>query len=106
MRVITIESEAYKRVMEKLETIFQVVSSFQKLEAERQQEQKENEKPYTSSEVSKILRISTKTLQRLRARNEISFTYIGGKVAFRSSDIKEYLNRKSTDNKSFSISRS
>ncbi|MDR2064686.1 MAG: hypothetical protein LBP85_03115 [Prevotellaceae bacterium] len=88
MEVITIESQAFKDLTAKINTIAQFVVALQS---------KANEKPedgwVDSYEVCTFLKISSKTLQRLRAANAVGFSRIRRKnfyrnINFRLSEIK------------------
>jgi len=82
MEVITIESQAFKDLTAKISTIAKFVAAIQA---------KAEEEPadgwVDSYEVCTFLKISGKTLQRLRAANEISYSKIRGKVFYRISEI-------------------
>ncbi len=87
MEVITIESQAFKELSAKINTIAKFVTAIQN---------KADEQPedgwVDSYEVCTFLKISTKTLQRLRAANEISYSKIRGKTFYRISEIQRLLN--------------
>jgi hypothetical protein len=86
MEVITIESQAFKDLSKKINTIAQFVSALQK---------KAEEEPadgwVDSYDVCTFLKISAKTLQRLRAANSVSFSRIRGKNFYRISEIQRLL---------------
>ena len=84
MDVITMEATAYKELIRKIEKIADYV--FKK-------ESKPNEEEeiwLDNQEVANLLRISTKTLQRLRKENLISYSMLRGKL----SEIERGLNEK------------
>ncbi len=87
MEVITIESQVFKELVAKINTIFKFVTT---------KCSKAEEKPedgwVDSYEVCTFLKISTKTLQRLRAADEISYSKIRGKNYYRISEIQRLLN--------------
>lgn len=89
MEVITIESQAFKELTANINTIAKLVTSMQS---------KADEEPtdgwVDSYEVCTFLKISTKTLQRLRAANEISYSQIRGKNFYRISEIQRLLEAK------------
>lgn len=94
MEVITIESRAFKQLMEKLEALSEYVYSM-----ERPAENNDDEW-VDSQEVCRFLKISDRTLQRLRTNGKISYTCIGGKYYYQISHIKTLLKEhviKSTD---------
>ncbi len=95
MEVITIESQAFKNLMSKVDTIFDYVVS--------QQNTNDDEDSWVDSyEVCTFLKISDRTLQRLRSDNKINYSRIRGKNYYRISEIKrmlqENLIRRSEEN--------
>lgn len=94
MEVITIESQAFKRLMSKVDTIFDYVISQQNI-------QDEEDSWVDSYEVCTFLKISDRTLQRLRSENKINYSRIRGKNYYKISEIKrmmeENLIRRSED---------
>ena len=94
MEVITIESQAYKNIMSKMDTIFDYVISQQNI-------QDEEDSWVDSYEVCTFLKISDRTLQRLRSENKINYSRIRGKNYYKISEIKrmmeENLIRRSED---------
>lgn len=88
MDVITMEATAYKELIRKIEKIADYV--FKK-------ESKPNEEEeiwLDNQEVANLLRISTKTLQRLRKENLISYSMLRGRCRYKLSEIKRGLNEK------------
>jgi hypothetical protein len=87
MEVITIESHAFKDLTAKISAIAKFVTAMQT---------KADEEPpdswVDSYEVCTFLKISTKTLQRLRAAKSISYSRIRGKNFYRISEIQRLLN--------------
>jgi excisionase family DNA binding protein len=53
--------------------------------------QRTNFQLLTSNEVCDLLRISAKSLQRLRGKKAISFLRISGSVRFRQADVENFL---------------
>ena len=94
MEVITIESQAFKSLMSKVDTIFDYVIS-------QQNTQDEEDSWVDSYEVCTFLKISDRTLQRLRSENKINYSRIRGKNYYKISEIKrmmeENLIRRSED---------
>ena len=77
MDVITMEATAYKELIRKIEKIADYV--FKK-------ESKPNEEEeiwLDNQEVANLLRISTKTLQRLRKENLISYSMLRGRCRYK-----------------------
>ena len=87
MEVITIESGAFKYFKDKLCTIEQAILYLQnKIEGEPEDSWVDN------YEVCTFLKVSSKTLQRLRSANTVSYSRIGGKIFYRISEIQRLLN--------------
>lgn len=89
MDVITIESQAYRELLKKIERIAEYIS---KVEAPVSSEKKEIW--LDSMEVARLLGISTKTLQRLRKDQLISYSMFRGRCLYRLSDIERALNER------------
>ena len=85
MEVITIDSEAFKELMEKLDAFSDYVNTL-KPPAEN-----DDESWVDSHEVCDFLKISERTLQRLRSDGKITFTCLGGKYYYQISEIKKLL---------------
>ena len=84
MEVITIEETAFKTIMEKLDLIADYIM----------QTKKNNtlEDDWLDNyAVCELLKISNRTLQRLRANNTIEHVKMGGKVYFQVNEIKRIL---------------
>ena len=84
MEVITIESQAFKNLMSKVDTIFDYVVSQKNTEDE-------TEGWVDSHEVCTFLKISDRTLQRLRSENKINYSRIRGKNYYKIIEIKRML---------------
>jgi hypothetical protein len=86
MEVITMESQVFKELTAKISTIAKFVAAIQA---------KANEEPadewVDSYEVCTFLKISTKTLQRLRAAKAVKYSRIRGKTFYRISEIGRLL---------------
>ena len=86
MEVITIESQAFRDLTEKINTIAKFVATMQA---------KTEEEPadgwVDSYEVCTFLKISNRTLQRLRASRAVNFSLIRGKTYYRVSEIKRLM---------------
>ena len=94
MEVITIESQAYKNIMSKMDTIYDYVVS-------QQNTQDEEDSWVDNYEVCTFLKMSDRTLQRLRSEKKINYSRIRGKTYYKISEIKrmmdENLIRRSED---------
>lgn len=84
MEVITIESQAYKNLVSKVDTIFDYVIS-------QQNPQDEEDGWVDSYEVCTFLKISDRTLQRLRSARKINYSRIRGKNYYKISEIKRMM---------------
>lgn len=94
MEVITIESRAFKQLMEKLDALSEYVHSME-CPAENN-----DDEWVDSQEICRFLKISERTLQRLRTNGKITYSCIGGKYYYQISQLKKLLQQriiKSTD---------
>lgn len=88
MEVITIEAEVWKELVGKIENIDRYVR-------EKGSKEENLEEMYvTRDQVCKYLRISVRTLQRLRSNHIISYTKIGGSTYYTIAEIKRVLDAK------------
>lgn len=86
MEVITIQTEAFQKIIENILEIRQLVSA------------KVNQNPLTDnwldiSEVCRLLKVSKRTLQNYRDNGSLPYSQISGKIYFRAADIQEYLEK-------------
>lgn len=88
MEVITIESKAFKELMEKVNTIAKFVLNYQP------EEINDEETWVDGYEVCTFLKISERTLQRLRSKGEISYSLISGKTYYTIAEVKRMLNER------------
>ena len=88
MEVITIEAQVFKDLITKINTIAKFVISIQSKAAEEQPE----DGWVDNYDVCTFLKISSKTLQRLRSANVVSYSRIRGKNFYRISEIRRLLN--------------
>lgn len=89
MDVITIESQAYKDLVSKINTIAKFVLDYQ-----RDDTTLEDDLWVDSYDVCTFLKISERTLQRLRSNRIISYSIISGKSYYTIGEIKRMLNEK------------
>jgi len=77
MEVITIESTAFKEIIDKIEIL----------------SKKENPKApiYNNKEICKILHTSSRTLQKWRDTGLIGFSQIDGTILYSQNDIEQFL---------------
>jgi hypothetical protein len=86
MEVITVDLQAYRELMAKIDTITRFVVAL----ASREEEQPFN-RWVDSYEVCTFLKISDKTMQRLRSSGQVNFSRIRGKNFYRISEIQRLL---------------
>ena len=89
MELVTFESKTYHELVEKINRIAEYVS---KCKSSSLDEKKEVW--LDSNEVAELLKISTRTLQRLRKDNLISYTMLRGKCLYKLSDIERSLQER------------
>ena len=89
MDVITIESQAYKELVTKINTIAKFVVDHQENDTTNL-----DDMWVDSYEVCTFLKISERTLQRLRSNRTISYSIISGKSYYTIAEIKRMLNEK------------
>ena len=87
MDVITIESKAYKEIVAKIDVIANYVFS-------QEDTKNEDEIWVDSYEVCTFLKISDRTLQRLRAAGLISYSDIKGHYFYKIKEIKRLLEER------------
>ncbi|GHV58515.1 hypothetical protein FACS1894182_11140 [Bacteroidia bacterium] len=79
MDVITIESQAYRELVSKINSIAKFVITIQT-------EEKNPDNEWVDSyEVCTFLKISERTLQRLRSNGIISYSILSGKTYYRTT---------------------
>lgn len=89
MEVITIDSQAYKELVSKINAIAKFVIDHQ------DDDTTDPEEMWVDSyEVCTFLKISERTLQRLRSNRKISYSIISGKTYYTIAEIKRMLNEK------------
>ena len=87
MDVITIESKAYKEIVAKIDVIANYVFS-------QEDTKNEDEIWVDSYEVCTFLKISEKTLQRLRVAGTIAYSNIRGRYFYKISEVKRMLEER------------
>lgn len=87
MEVITLESEAYKNLVEKIDAIADYVKS-------QDNSSDWDDEWVDSYEVCSFLKISERTLQRLRTNGTITYSIISGKTYYTISEIKRVLKER------------
>jgi 3-methyladenine DNA glycosylase Tag len=86
MEVITIESQAFKEIQSKINLIAKFVTAIESKQAEQPEDGWVD-----SYEVCTFLKISDRTLQRLRKAGAISFSRIRGKNFYRISELQRLM---------------
>lgn len=89
MEVITIDTKAYKELIDKINTIAKFVLSHQ-----ADYNDNPDEMWVDSYEVCTFLKISDRTLQRLRTRGVISYSIISGKSYYTITEVRRMLEDK------------
>ena len=88
MEVITMDSKVYKDLVGKIQRIADFVAKAQVMPKE------ENDVWLDSNQVADALNISTRTLQRLRNENLISYSMLRGRCLYKLSEIERGLNER------------
>ncbi|MDR1524464.1 MAG: helix-turn-helix domain-containing protein [Tannerella sp.] len=88
MDVITIESQAYRELVTKINSIAKFIVTCQP------EEKNTDDEWVDSYEVCTFLKISERTLQRLRTNKIISYSMLSGKSYYTIGEIKRMLNEK------------
>lgn len=89
MEVITIDSQAYKELVAKINAIAKFVIDHQDGD-----KMNPDEMWVDSYDVCTFLKISERTLQRLRSKRQISYSIISGKSYYTIAEIKRMLTEK------------
>lgn len=89
MKVITIESEAYKSLVRKIERIHSVMKKQAKENATPQPDPLEIW--VSDQEAATMLQVSKRTMQRLRSKGEITYSIRGGKARYTLAEVKRLL---------------
>lgn len=90
MKVISIESEAYKKLLQKIDRIHFFVEKQEKKNTILQQPDP-SEVWLSDQDAAAILRVSKRTMQRLRSNGEITYSIRGGKVWYLLAEVKRLL---------------
>lgn len=90
MEVVTIQSQAFQELVNKLDAINNRLTS---------KEKEPKEKWLDNQELMLLLKISKRTAQHYRDTGLISFSQVGNKIYYKLSDVEELL--KSHYNKAF-----
>lgn len=98
MEVITMESRAYLRLMEKLDSITAYVEEAIRREEEARKRTGEDSvsdrKWMTGKEVCEALGISSRTLQRYRMQGEVSYSQYGKNLRYPRAEIDAFVEKR------------
>lgn len=89
MEIITFESKTYQELDAKITAIANYIFNHQQAESVN-----EDEIWVDSYEVCTFLKISDRTLQRLRAAGKISYSNMGGRYFYKIGEIKQMLEER------------
>lgn len=88
MKVITIDSEAYRSLVRKIDRIAEYI----KQQAEAKAAEPDPAGVWVDNdEAAELLEISKRTLQRLRSTGEITFSIRGGRARYRLSEVQRLI---------------
>lgn len=91
MEVITLDSEVFKKIMNKLNTICEFIQMHQAREGKVENE---DDIWVDSVEVCNFLNVSKRTLQRLRVSGEVTYSTIRGQNFYKVGEIKRLLEER------------
>lgn len=94
MELVTFESKTYKDLVEKIDKIAQYVVKKESAIHGSNKEDSIGNGWLDNDQTADILGISTRTLQRLRNKNLISYSLLGGKCYYQVSDIETALKNR------------
>ena len=87
METITIESEAYQKIVSQIEEIANYIHS-------KKRTANEQDRWLGNDEVCVILGVSPRKMQRLRSNGVISYSIIGKSVYYRASELHKMLEKQ------------
>lgn len=88
MEIITLDNEVYKDLLTKIDRIAAYVFKKENVPAQ------EPEIWLTSEELADLLKISTRTLQRMRKDRTIAYSMIRSKCLYRLSDVEKCIRER------------
>lgn len=88
MEVITIQSDAFNNIIDKLDSLEKKVETFYQKNASPLED-----KWLDNQDVCQLLHISKRTLQQYRTNKVLPFSQVGSKIYYKASDINEYLKK-------------
>ena len=96
MKVVVIESETYKRLVQKINQIYYYIKMQTKENATLQTDPSEiwlNDQDATA-----MLQVSKRTMQRLRSNGKITYSIRGGKVWYTQAEVERLLSGRVMNN--------
>ena len=88
MKVITMESSAYKEMMAQIANI---AGYIREARDEKKRKRETEDKLLDTAQAAKMLNVSTRTLQRMRSEQRIGYIVLRGKCRYRRSEIDRLL---------------
>lgn len=101
MEIITMESKAYRHLIERIDNI----AAYVRRHVIQEEKEKEAEVWLTSLQVCEILHISIRHLSRMRAKDAIPYALIGRKCLYRKSDVEALVRKKMSDHIPYLLSK-
>ncbi len=88
MEIITLDSKAFKELADKIDRIAEYVIK------KENTPQQSFDGVLNNKDVAGLLKISLRTLQRLRTDNQIKYSMLRGKCIYRISDVEEVVSKR------------
>lgn len=86
MQVITIQSDAFQEIMNKIDEIKNKVN-------EEKSKQPLTDVWLDNAQVCELLKVSSRTMQTYRDEGIVSFSQVGSKIYYKASDVEAHLNK-------------
>lgn len=101
MKVITIESSAYRTMLEQIAEIAGYVREAK--EERRRKEAETKDRLLNTAQAAELLNVSTRTLQRMRDDHRIEYVIVCGTCRYRLSEVQRLLETNTVRNKEKTI---
>ncbi|MDD2200528.1 MAG: helix-turn-helix domain-containing protein [Bacteroidales bacterium] len=88
MNVITIESDAFRQIIEKIQSLEDKFVEM-KMEAESPL----SDRWLDNQDVMQLLKVSKRTLQTYRDEDKIPFAQVGNKIYYKATDVEKFLKK-------------
>lgn len=88
MKVITMESSAYKEMMAR---IAEIAGYIREIRDEKKRKEATDDRLIDTAQAAKMLNVSKRTLQRMRTDHRIEYVVVGGNCRYRLSEIRRLL---------------